>query len=109
MCRNFMQKNSWNIAMMNAIGTAAYITVIALFLSNTSKLLGGEKETYIIPIAMLLLFVTSASITGALVLGRPLLWYLDGKKKEAVRLFIQTVVVLLALVVFIFFILAISK
>lgn len=39
---------------------------------------------------MLLLFVFSAALTGALIFGRPILWYLDGKKREAILLFFYT-------------------
>jgi len=49
-----------------------------------------KKDSIIIPIAMLMLFVFSATLCGALVLGRPILWFLDDKKKEAIKLFSYT-------------------
>ena len=59
------------------------------------------------PAAMLLLLVLSATITGALVLGKPILLYLDNKKADAIKLFfwtlgwlvIMTITVLIGLVV----------
>ncbi|MBX4188416.1 MAG: hypothetical protein KW793_04785, partial [Candidatus Doudnabacteria bacterium] len=51
----------------------------------------GEKETILIPMMMLMVFVLSATITGSLVLGRPVMMYLNGQKTEAVRLFLFTV------------------
>ncbi len=79
-------------AVLNALGTAAYVTLVASFFFYAETLLGnGMKETVFIPIAMLLLFLVSATVTGSLVLGRPILWYLDGKKKEAVQLLLATV------------------
>lgn len=79
-------------AALNALGTALYIACISLLMFNAEQIFGGEgpDETVLIPIAMLLLFVLSASITGSLVLGRPILWYMDGKKKEAVSLLMAT-------------------
>lgn len=51
-----------------------------------------EPDTIFAPIIMLMLFVFSAAITGSLVLGRPILWYIDGKKKEAVHLLFSTLI-----------------
>jgi hypothetical protein len=55
---------------------------------------------------MLLLFVTSAAITGFLVFGKPVMLYIDGKKREAVSLLGYTIGILflITLVVFIFLI-----
>ena len=78
---------------MNAVGTTLYIVVVASFFFNAQNLFGsdgGDKKTILIPIMMLLLFVLSAAITGSLVLGRPVLWYLDGQKKEALSLLAYT-------------------
>jgi hypothetical protein len=46
-----------------------------------------QKDTIFTPVAVLLLFVVSAAIVGTLVLGRPVLLYLDGKKPEALKMF----------------------
>ncbi len=55
---------------------------------------------------MLLLFVTSAAITGFLVFGKPAMLYIDGKKKEAISLLGYTIgmLFLITLIVFIFLI-----
>lgn len=79
-------------AVLNALGTAAYIALVASFLFYAPTLFGGDgKDVVLIPMAMISLFVLSASITGSLVLGRPIIWFLDGKKKEAVSLLIATI------------------
>lgn len=78
-------------AGLHAAGTALYIAAVSTLLFYAPQIFGGTgKDTVLIPIAMLLLFVLSASVTGSLVLGRPILWYLDGKKKEAVSLLAAT-------------------
>ena len=41
-------------------------------------------------IAILMLFVFSAAISGALIIGKPALLYLEGKKREALELFAFT-------------------
>lgn len=86
-----MKSSIVKYAVLNAAGTAIYVALVATFFSNAPRLFRAVTEkTALIPMAMLLLFVLSASITGGLILGRPVLWYLEGKKKEAVTLFIAT-------------------
>ncbi|MBI4138920.1 hypothetical protein HY479_02100 [Candidatus Uhrbacteria bacterium] len=78
-------------AGLNALGTALYVALVASLVFYAPHIFGPEeKDTVLIPIAMLLLFVLSASVTSLLVLGRPVLWYLDGKKKDAVSLLLAT-------------------
>lgn len=92
-----MTKNIIKNACIDAFLTALYIVLIATFLSNTSHIFGGDNgdsKTVLIPIMMLLLLVISAAITGSLVFGRPILWYLDGKKKEAIYLLGYTIGIL---------------
>jgi hypothetical protein len=103
-----MNKAILKIAGLNALGTALYIGLVASLLFYAQNIFGENKEDIVlIPIAMLLLFVVSASITGSLVLGRPILWYLDGQKKEAVSLLIATIGFLFAFTVLAFLGLAI--
>lgn len=52
-------------------------------MSNGNRLL-GEEDTFFTPVAVLMLLVLSAAVMGTLVFGRPILMYLDGKKREAV-------------------------
>lgn len=78
-------------AGLNALATTLYITLVASFLFYVpQRILKDTEDTVFAPIAMLLLFVFSAAMTGLLTLGRPLMWYLDGKKKEAVSLLLTT-------------------
>ena len=75
---------------INALATVIYIVIVALIMANAEKIFGKMKDV-LGPTAFLLLFVISAAITGALVLGRPVLLYLDKKRQEAIRLFGYTV------------------
>lgn len=81
-------------AVVNAFATALYIVLIASFLFHAPKFFGRGDDTVLIPIIMLLLFVFSAAVTGLLVFARPLLWYWDGKKKEAFSLIVSTLLIL---------------
>lgn len=101
--KNEITKN----ALISALATALYIVLIASFMFYAPKMFGqsGKADTVFAPIAMLCLFVLSAAITGFLIFGRPVMWYLDGRKQEALSLIfytlgvflIITIVVLLAL------------
>lgn len=92
----------------HAILAVLYISGVAWFLSNMKRIFGPGPSPRGIwpPLLFLLLFVMSATIVGSLVLGRPLLMYLDGEKKEAVRFFGYTLgwLVLLTLLLFAFMI-----
>lgn len=98
-----MNKKITQYAVLHAIGTAVYISLVASVMSNAEAMFGKVDNTTLAPIGFLMLFVVSAAITGLLVFARPLAWYLDGKKKEGIKLAITTVafLVLITLVVLI--------
>lgn len=92
-------------AILDSFGTVVYI-ILVVSLIFSLQAFASEPDTIIIPIAMLLLFVCSAAITGFLVFGKPVMLYLDGKKKDAVKLLSYTLgmLVILTIVAFIFLI-----
>jgi membrane-bound inhibitor of C-type lysozyme len=73
-------------SLLHAAGVGIYIFFVALLMQNAEKIV-GKMDNYFSPVAFLLLFVLSAAITGGLTLGRSILWYIDGRKKEALQLF----------------------
>jgi len=77
------------MSFLQAIATAAYVAVIGWLLYN-GQMIFDRMQTVLAPIAFLMLFVLSAAITGTLVLGRPVLWYLSDRRSEAVTLFSLT-------------------
>ena len=82
-------------AILNGAGTVLYIAFVALIMRQVPILFGEMESTFLGPIAFLLLFVISATVTGSLVLGKPIMLYIDGHKKEAVKLFLGTALVLI--------------
>ena len=54
----------------------------------------GQLPKILGTMSFLLLFVISAAVMGLLIFGRPILWYWDGKKQEAVALISYTIIVL---------------
>ena len=78
-------------ATINAALMALYVSAISSFLFYIPKIFDNTKpDTVLAPIMMLSLLVFSAALVGALIFGKPILWYLDGKKKEAVSLLFYT-------------------
>ena len=103
-----MKKSIIQEGLQNALFTTAYVVLVATFLNNASHLFGPGKSV-LIPIVMLLLLIFSAALTGSLVFGKPILWYLDGKKKEALSLLTYTLTSLLVIMILGFVLLAIMS
>ena len=78
-------------AAIQSLGVFIYTSGVAWFFFN-GKNLFGENNSFWQPLSMLLLLVVSAATTGLLVFGKPIFLYLDGLKKEAVKLLMCTVI-----------------
>ncbi|MFH1112171.1 MAG: hypothetical protein V1712_03870 [Patescibacteria group bacterium] len=81
-------------SLINSFATFIYVVLVAWTMFNGDKVF-GKMNTLLGPVAFLLLFVVSATIVGILVLGKPVGLYLEGFKKEAIKLLIYTVVCLI--------------
>lgn len=88
-------------SLVHSLAVVAYVFLAATLMFNAEKWFGKMNGVAGVS-GFLLLFVLSAAVVGALVVGKPLAWYLDGQKKEALSLFLKTVlwIVLWLLVVF---------
>ena len=91
-------------AVFSSFGVLAYIFIVANIMISAEKIF-GMTDTILAPITFLLLFVFSALFTGALILGRPIMLYLDGRKKEGVWLLLYTGASLLGWLLLVFLIL----
>jgi hypothetical protein len=79
-------------SLLHALGVLAYVLAISWFLSNIEKIFNnGKPDNFLAPAVMLILLVISATITGTLVLGRPILLYLENQKAEAIKMLSYTV------------------
>lgn len=98
-------KHVFNYALINALGTALYIALIGTFLS----LLGGRvagPDSFFAPVAFLMLLVFSVAVVSTLLFGRPAMWYVDGKKNEALVLLVYTLALFFFLTAVVFALLA---
>jgi hypothetical protein len=105
-------RNIARSATINALGASLYVILVAsfIYLLGNGFLGNGDNNTIFIPIAMLMLFVFSAAFTGILILGKPVIWYLDGKKREAISLLLYTLSIffVITLIAFLLLILLLS-
>ncbi len=75
---------------LHALGAALYIFTLVSVGSFFTSALKGQKETIIIPMTMLSLFVLSAAVMGFLFLSEPLQLLIENKKQESVAFFAKT-------------------
>ncbi|MDD5590127.1 MAG: hypothetical protein PHQ47_03060 [Candidatus Portnoybacteria bacterium] len=92
--------------LTDALGAFVYISGVAWLMSHMEKVIGKIDNNFFGPVAILLLFVISATIVGALVLGRPIVFYLNGAKKDSLKLFSYTLVCLVGIAAIVFISLA---
>lgn len=100
-----MNNNIVKKALLDAAGIAIYILAVASFMSYVPNTFEQQKSV-LVPVTMLSLLVLSAAITGSLMFGRSVLWYLDGNKKDAVTLLFAKLVCMLIVFVISFAILS---
>lgn len=95
--------------LVHAFLVAAYVFLLSTFFSQANQWFGKEDKEIFSPAAAMLMFVFSALVTGGLVLGKPLMMYIDGQKKEGLRLLFFTGLWLLFFTISTFSILAITR
>ncbi len=90
-------------SFLQALGVFIYILLVVQIISALTHLF-PKPDQFWQPVILLLLFVVSAAITGLLVLAKPIILYLDGLKKEAIKLFGWTIswLIMIGMIVFIF-------
>ena len=77
--------------LINALSASAYITIIVTIMTFVTKPLQNKPDTFAAPVIFLSVLSLSVLTMAFLFLYQPVLLFIDGKKKEAVNLFIKTV------------------
>ena len=77
--------------IINALVGLLYIAGVASFVFYVPPHI-PVQQSVLIPIAILSLFVFSAACMGYMFLSQPIQLFLEGEKKEAIDLFIKTLV-----------------
>lgn len=76
--------------IFNALSASAYIVIIVSVMTFLSRY-STNPDKFFAPVLFISMFTLSAAIMGYIFCGQPILLYLDGQKKQAVKLFLQTV------------------
>lgn len=76
--------------IINSLIASLYIFALVGLMSWGTKLI-SPKDSFVAPVAMISLFTLSAAVMGYLFLSQPIQFYFDNHKKEAIKLFLQTV------------------
>lgn len=100
-----MNNSLLKTALINSLGTAIYIALVAILMTKANQIF-GQATGILGGMSVLLLFTLSALIVGSLILGKPIMLYLDGAKKEAVKLLFYEIIFLAILTIIFFGILA---
>ncbi len=97
-------------SLISALAVFVYVYGVALMLSNAKYIFGeAEPKGMFIPVFMLLLLIISATVTGLLVLGKPIHLYFNGQKKEGITLLLSTLGWLVVLLVVVMIVLWANK
>lgn len=77
--------------IINALSATGYIVCVVAVMNFLSQTQGHKPDTAFAPVVFLSMLVLSVSVMAYLFFYQPLQLFIDGKKKEAIRLFAQTV------------------
>lgn len=75
----------------NAGLAALYITCVVFTINYGSRWAENGPENLLMPIGMLSLFVLSVAVMAYMFFYQPIIMFLDGKRKEALHFFLQTI------------------
>lgn len=90
-----MSKN----AFVSAVGASVYIFLLSIFFNFVSQTQRDKPDTFLAPVGLLSALTLSAAVMAYLFFYQPLQLFLDGKKKQAVSVFMQTVGIFAAITV----------
>lgn len=79
--------------LINALSATGYIILVVTLLNYVQLTQGNKPDSAFAPVIFLSLLTFSVATMGYLIFYQPIQLLIDGKKKEAVRLFGQTLAV----------------
>lgn len=77
--------------IVNALGASGYIILVVSIINFISMTQSDKPDTAFAPVLFLSLLTLSVTMMACLFFYKPLQFFIEGKKKEALKLFIQTV------------------
>ena len=77
--------------IINALSASTYIIVVVSVMTFVTQTLKNKPDTFFAPITFLSVLTLSVAVMGFLFFYQPLQLFIEGKKKQAVNLFVKTV------------------
>lgn len=77
--------------VVNALSASVYIILVVSVMTVVTQPLKNKPDTFFAPITVLFVFTLSAAVMVVLFFYQPLMLFIEGKKKDAVNLFVKTV------------------
>ena len=77
--------------IINALSASAYIVLVVTIMNLIMETQGNKPDTPFAPVVFLSMLTLSVAVMAYLFFYQSLQLFIDGKKKQAVELFIQTV------------------
>ena len=76
--------------LYNALLASGYIVLVVTVMTSFVDKADGPERGILVPLTILSLFVLSAAVMSYIFFYQPIMLYMDGKKTEAVNLFLKT-------------------
>lgn len=77
--------------LINALSASGYIILVVTVVTFGTQPLRNKPDTFFAPIIFLSVLTLSVTVMAFLFFYQPLQLFIDGKKKEAIDLFVKTV------------------
>lgn len=77
--------------LVNALSASAYIILVVSVMTFVTQPLKNKPDAFFAPIVVLSMLTLSVTVMAFLFFYQPLQLFIEGKKKEAVNLFVKTV------------------
>lgn len=77
--------------LINALSASVYIVLVITVMTFATKPLQNKPDTFFTPIVFLSLLTLSVAVMAFLFFYQPVVLLIDGKKKEAINLFVKTI------------------
>ena len=77
--------------IINGLSAASYIAIVVTVINFISQTHKNKPDTAFAPVVFLSLLTLSVTVMAYLFFYQPLQLFIEGKKKEAVNLFVKTV------------------
>lgn len=76
--------------ILNALSASLYIILVVTIMTFVTQPLRNKPDTFFAPITFLSVLTLSVAVMAFLFFYQPIQLFIEGKKKEAVNLFVKT-------------------